>query len=243
MSVSEHKASQFPAQTGPYAVRVKGGNSIRKSWREFNTLRLEISVGQSYHEGEKFYSTLQWAAPRFQHVVILCNDTLQRFNTQFEKELNPIDAFQMAKDEGDEWLSRNIAAISSTLPSYEIFRWEAWKRAEGYFEALNRTRTLYKSFAPFRDMIDSAIAEIWDRRCDRSAPYRANRKKEFFALSTDYLIEEVAVFAVAYRNVPGISAYPGSFGDLWKLFLDGKVPQAPEGLTNADCLRIDFSKR
>lgn len=243
MSVSEHKASQFPPQSGPYAVRVKGGNSTRRTWRAFDTLRLEISVGQPYHEGDKLRAALQWAAPRFGRTVILCNDTLQRFNLQFEQEISGPAAFALARRAGDEWLYRNLPAIAATLPAYEIYRWEAWKRASGYFDALAATRRLHRDYEPFRAMIDGAITEIWDRRCDRTHAYRHARRAEFYALSTDYLIEEVAVFAVAYRNLPGISAYPGSFGDLWAMFLNGHVPDAPEGLQNADCLRIDFQRR
>ena len=61
--------------------------------------------------------------------------------------------------------------------------------------------------------------------------------------TTDYLIEETAVFALIYRDIPGLSAYPGSFGDLWQMFLDNP-PEGPlSGLANAHCLRIDFSRR
>lgn len=233
--MSASKQKQYPAQTGSYKIKVKskpdnlvGENAV---------LRLEISVGQPYHEGEKFRCTLDWAKHRFGKIIILVNDSLQRFNYMFEEGLSEKEAHAKASREGREWIARNMAAISS-LPDFEIYRWDAWKRSQGYFVDLYKARMLYNSNNKFKAAIDDAITETWDRR---GIPER--RKEEFFAFSKDYLLEETAIFSIVYKTFMGISAYPGSFQEMWKMFLDNNVEGAPEGLKYSHCLRIDFSRR
>lgn len=130
-----------------------------------------------------------------------------------------------------------MSAIAS-LPDFEIYRWDAWKRSKNYFSDLHKVRTLYNTNAEFRDAIDEAINEIWVRR-----DISPDRKEEFFTLSKDYLLEETAAFSIIYDTFKGVSAYPGSFQEMWKMFIGSDVPGAPEGLKHSHCLRIDFSRR
>jgi hypothetical protein len=96
---------QYPPQTGAYAVKPKGG----ADWQRFDTVRLEISVGQQYHEGQKMAATLAWARTRFRGVAVLVNDTLQRFNLMFDKGLSEAEAFRRTQADG--------AASTSTTSS------------------------------------------------------------------------------------------------------------------------------
>lgn len=198
---------------------------------------MEISVGQPYHEGEKFRCTLEWAKHRFGKIIILVNDSLQRFNYMFEEGLSEKEAYDKASKEGSQWIARNIAAIS-TLPDFEIYRWDAWKRSQGYFDDLRKASAIYDTNEEFKTAIDEAISEIWDRR-----DLPAERRDEFFTLSKDYLLEETAAFSIIYKTFKGISAYPGSFQEMWKMFIDRDVENAPDGLKYSHCLRIDFSRR
>jgi hypothetical protein len=53
---------QYPPQKGKYKVVIQRG----ASWKEYNTCRLQVSVGHGdKHEGEKFAASLNWAKDRF----------------------------------------------------------------------------------------------------------------------------------------------------------------------------------
>lgn len=232
MSASE---KQYPPQDGAYKVKIKSKTPHMVD--DNSVLRLEISVGQPYHEGEKFKCTVEWAKHRYKKVIVLVNDTLQRFNYMFDDGLSEKEAHEKTLQEGRQWLSRNMASIAS-LPDFEIYRWDAWKRAEGYFSALNQVNVLYQTNDEFKSCIDQAIEDIAMRR-----EIEPGRKDEFFALSKSYLLEETAAFSIIYQTFKGVSAYPGSFQKMWEMFLSGSVEGAPEGLRHAHCLRIDFSKQ
>jgi hypothetical protein len=47
-------------------------------WAAYSCATLLISVGQPYHEREKFAVTLDWAARHFERLHVLVADTLQR---------------------------------------------------------------------------------------------------------------------------------------------------------------------
>ena len=61
-----------------YAARVKNG----AGWRAFERVRLLISVGQPYHEGNKLRAVVDWINrnPSIQEVHVSVNDFLQRHN-------------------------------------------------------------------------------------------------------------------------------------------------------------------
>lgn len=225
---------QYPAQSGAYKVKIK--TKTANMANDNSVLRLEISVGQPYHEGEKFKCTIEWARHRYQKIIVLVNDSLQRFNYMFEEGLSEKEAHAKSLKEGTDWLSRNMKVIS-TLPNFEIYRWDAWKRSEDYFDDLKKVLDLYETNIEFQKSINSSIEEIWSRK---SIPLL--RKAEFFNLSKDYLLEETAAFSVIYKTFKGVSAYPGSFQEMWKMFIGQDVEGAPDGLKYAHCLRIDFSK-
>lgn len=232
MSASE---KQYPPQTGLYKVKVKSKTS--NMVHDNGVLRLEISVGQPYHEGEKFRCTIDWAKHRYGKVIVLVNDSLQRFNYMFEEGLSEKDAHSKALSEGTQWIARNMAAIAS-LPNFEIYRWDAWKRSQGYFSDLQKTKILYEQNPQFKQAINKSIEDIWQRK-----NIDADRKDKFFSVSRDYLLEETAAFSVIYKTFKGVSAYPGSFQAMWEMFINEDIFDAPEGLKFAHCLRIDFDKR
>jgi tRNA-dependent cyclodipeptide synthase len=226
---------QYPPQNGQYAVRVKYG----PDWKVFDTVRMEISVGQPYHEGEKLVCTLKWANDRFDKVALLVNDTLQRYNLMFDEGLIEKEAQSRTFRAGDEWIRRNIKPIVKSRAS--IFRWNDWLASPDYNKSETAVKNLYQTNLEFRNNIEHAISEVWDRRTLKD-PDLMPRKEEFFENSRRYLLEETAVFSIIYKTIPGISAYPGSFHEMWAMFVDREVPGAPEGLKNSHCVRIDFRR-
>lgn len=232
MAVS--KKQPYPSQLGPYAIRIKEGDE----WRSYDTLRLEISIGQNYHEGQKFLCTTDWAKSRFKNVVVLCNDTLQRYNLALIHGGEPDDYLHKTFREGSEWIRRNWSALSGI----RIARWEDWRSASDFATASENSWSLYRENLTFQNAVLDSIRAVYERRLLRGA-VSENDKDRFFRLSLDYLMEETAGLALAYRDYHGISAYPGTFLEMWRMFVDQPIHGPLAGLSNAHCIRIDFDRR
>ena len=229
--MSGSKAKQYPPQTGAYAVKVKTG----AGWQEFDTARLQVSVGQPYHEAEKLRATFNWVGQRFEKVIICANDTLQRFNHEMDG-LTPSEAFSKAESDGREWIERNISSIRS-LPNYTIFRWEDWRSRSDYQESFDKANALYDSNDEFRTAINKNVLEFWSRQD------RPQKDFERFAdLSKRYLLEETAVFSIMFKTEAAVDIYPGSTLLPCTIFQGQTVDGAPDGLGMGHFSRIDFKR-
>lgn len=228
-------SKQYSPQTGEYKVKVKEG----ADWKNFNACRLQISVGQPNHEGAKFKSTVQWVDDRFSKVIVCVNDILQKYTISFEKGVDLDLAEKLSKSYGDAWLKRNADIIQSA----EISRWSEWLKHPLFYERRMLFSTLYKNNRLFRGAIDDNIDVFWSRRSRQNSNlYHHSRYEQFVELSSQYLIEEMAVFSLMGQKLEAVDIYPGA------ILIPLKVAQQCEyfGLTKHEFLtnftRIDFAR-
>lgn len=235
-------SKQFPAQNGAYIVRVKGNQST-DSWQNYDTVRLQISVGQDYHEGGKLSATAEWSKHRFKKVFFCVNDTLQRFNIMFERSLDEAAAEKKSSILGKEWVARNMPVIKG-VPQAQIVTWNEWKAKPAYPKGFLQTEWLYVNNEEFRRAIDRNIEEIWKRRENTDpAFYKKGGYDNFFVLSKRYLLEEMAAFALMYDTEEAIDIYPGTTLFAATLFRGRNIEGAPQGLGKGHFCRIDFDRR
>ncbi len=228
MNASKSKHFQYPEQKGAYKVKVKN----KSRWQEFNRAAFDISVGNSNQEGAKLLAAIEWAKPRFEKVVIHCNDTLQRFNMMFEEKLTAEEAEEKSRQAGDAWLARNAKALEGC----EVERWDLWRANPKFEETLQKVNHLYQDNMQFRKDINDLINDLWCRRYDDSD---TQRRTEFNTLSREYLLEETAIFALMNEEKSQLHVYPGTF---MKVFDSFKGTNIIPGLGNLEYLHIDFSR-
>lgn len=215
------------------AIEYKLRARSKWNWRCFDTVRMEISVGQPYHEGAKLALAMSWARENFDRVVVILGDAPQRYNVMFRTGFAECNAEKLAHGAGDAWLERN----RDLLRGVEITRWDDWKSDPRYIDNRVAVSRLYSDHDQFRGAIHDAITEFIDRR-----GMGENDRRRFFALSEQYLLEETAVFATAYDDLGGISAYPGDFLKMWEMFIGSSDTSVPSGLTKAHCIRLAFNR-
>ncbi len=226
---------QYPPQTGIYTVKVKNG----RGWNVYSTARLQISVGQQYHEGEKLKATVEWAKHRFDKVIICVNDTLQRYNFIYKDNLSEKEAFNISEVAGREWIERNINIIR-TLPKYELYRWEDWRNREDFSAQYQDITELYHSSIDVRSLIQEDVLQFWKRRqLDGTA---SNINFDVFKKnSIQYLLEETAAFFLMFKKEQAVDVYPGSV--LLPCVLGQKyLMEERSHLGERAFTRIDFSK-
>lgn len=230
------KARKYPPQSGLYRVIVKNG----AKWREFDTVRLEISVGGPNHEGNKLAATAAWVRARFSRTIVCVNDTLQRFNLVFEQGLSEAEAYDRTAEEGVLWVARNRAALD-VLPGLEVHHWDDWKADPGFAAVDGLTHQLRLEIPALDTAIKEDAEAIWVRR-QRQSPdiYRPGLKDEFTALSDRYIEEELDRFAVILPRARAVDLYPGSLLHVWSL-LEQFFP-GTEGLVRGTFTQIDFRR-
>jgi tRNA-dependent cyclodipeptide synthase len=177
------------------------------NWSEFDNARLQISVGQEYHEGEQLKATLEWASSNFEKVQVCVNDTLQRHNLIFEG-MNENEAFEVSETLGREWIERNHNLLKS-FPNVEVKRWEQWRNHRDHYKNLRDMIYSYENGKHFKMSVNQEAGSFWER-AKRNKGYQDQDFESFTHHTRDYLLEECAVFSTMFRDMEAADIYPGS---------------------------------
>lgn len=233
MSASR-KSIQFPPQTGPYKVFVKD----KCPWQLYKKARLQISMVNPKHDGDKFFALAEWAAARFDHVNLIVSDTLHRHNIAFQVGCDAILARQASLELGEQWLLRNQHAIA-LIPRKTIIRWDHYTNHSDYNAAHKYIGELYKLNDKFRNSVIEKAHEFSFRNY-----LGANDNPASDALietSINYILEEIAVFSLMFRDERAVDIYPGSwFKEVFESLKQIGDNDMLQGFFSAECLRVDF---
>jgi tRNA-dependent cyclodipeptide synthase len=218
-----------------YSVRVKNG----AGWRSFKRVRLMISVGQEYHEGGKLQAVADWINRNktIEEVHISVNDFLQRHN-YYANGFSEQQADAIALSEGALWLERNEEIISSIKSNLLITRWNDWF-AKPEYQAARQELEIYGLQNP-----------DFTATVRQDATIHANRKfsrgetvpPTFTQHSINYLLEELAVFALQTQKLPAAEVYQGSNLLSAEYLLAMPLPPSISPIAERYFTRIDFAR-
>jgi tRNA-dependent cyclodipeptide synthase len=160
-----------------------------------STAILAISIGQKYHEAEKFEATIKLMnRSNFQKCVIMLGDTLQRHNLLIDDFDDEKAAHIQASKLGDEWIERNKLIYSKLQTSYEIIRWDAWLMHPLYKECREKVNELYRTDNLFKIECLKTATQFMERYQKRMQLQQKQINMErALELCLEYLLEECAI--------------------------------------------------
>ena len=192
-------------------------------WSAYKAATLLISVGQSYHEGEKFAVTVAWAARHFETLHVLVADSLQRHNA-------PGDW----RAQGAAWIERNHAAWASCEREVTVSHWDDWLAKPEFPRVLEQ----------FRAAAAGALGALIKRDAHAFIARQAGKGLGSpVEQSREYLLEELAAITLQARACPGARVYPGPQLESFRAVAAGLVAEAPRGLERQYHTTIDFKHR
>jgi hypothetical protein len=194
-----------------YKVKILKPNN----WARHPVGRLDISVGQPYHEGEKLRATMAWAKKRYSHVIVSVADTLQRHN--FEGLTTEL-SYALAEKAGSEWIVRN----ADILDGVTVIRWDQ-----------RLSHPLYSQYRIKTERMILDDKDLYGHMKAAAVEYAVRKGLQTGLNRMEYLIEELAVFDMLFNLEPAADIYPGSMLPFWD-------HPAYEG--RAAFTRIDFTR-
>lgn len=220
-----------------YSVRVKNGSG----WRAYPSVRLMISVGQPYHEGEKLEAVVDWINrnPVISTVHISVNDLLQRHNLvaiglPLEK------AAKISASEGSLWLARNMPILSEIKVKTFYTRWDEWLLNPEHKKVYAELIAYKLQDAAFAEAIEADSHLLLNRRKKRNESIPDERV--FVHNSRQYILEELAVFSQQCRHLPAAEIYPGSNLSSAQNLIGKSLPPLLAPLSERYFTRIDFAR-
>lgn len=151
---------------------------------------LPISVGQPYHEGDKFEATIKLINKKFKTCEIIVCDTLHKYNMD--------NNYDLALQSGNDWLERNIPILNRVKSNclYTISRWDDWINKDKFNEY--KKEILGINDCEYLNSLEESITKYVDRQND--IRLREN--------SLEYLIEECAVVPLMFDSGFQYHIYP-----------------------------------
>jgi tRNA-dependent cyclodipeptide synthase len=218
-----------------YSLRVKNGSE----WRSFNRVRLMISVGQEYHEGKKLHAVVNWINrnPTIDTVHVSVNDALQRHNYAAEGHTQQ-QAKSIALAEGTLWLARNEEALAGLTASKTITRWNDWFENSEYPATRATLDNYRRSNLEFEAALNTDASAHAARKMNRGETIPEALTK----YTTEYLLEELAVFAIQAKKLPAAEVYPGSNLIAAEYLLGKTLPDEIAPLASRYFTRVDFAR-
>ena len=200
-----------------------------------------ISLDNPVFEGNSLHALLSWVTNKFEHCLVIVGDHLSRFN---ERILNGCDwetASKIACDRGDEFITKT-QQLFQQLPDCRatLTRWKQHLETEYYEKAREIIDNLFESNDEFRASIErDALSFV--KRLTRKNHNLAVETAEAVNLSSEYLIEEIAVFSSLSEQGWQVELYPGPELRVLVDVARGKYKDIPAGLKKRISVELKLS--
>jgi tRNA-dependent cyclodipeptide synthase len=220
-----------------YRVRVNGC----PEWVGYGACTFGISVGQPYHDGDKFAAAVEWAARHFEHIRVDVSDTLQRHRLIGEGAA-PAEAARASLRAGDRWIAEAMPVLAGCGRPFTIVRWNTWLQHPEFPAVQGAYSWLATSDPVLRAAVARDIDGFITRQARRGAPLPADETAAR-AMSRAYLIEELAVITLQGAAERSARIYPGPELASFKAVRQGLVQAAPPGLDRDYYVHINLERR
>jgi len=204
-------------------------------WSLYQNCSLGISLQSQNHVGEYLRAIVTWTNGKFENCLIDLSDTLHRYNYMIEENLSAGEAYKKARREGDLWLEKNRHIIDDLAMPFRILRWDEWLDHPELESCKHSFWAAYNDDAEFNKAV---LADVQNYYMRRHGLLLEDVPEKNILLSAAYLLEELAVHSLFFKNYRSTTIYPGRQQACFKLVREGKVPNVPTGLQNSSFIGL-----
>lgn len=224
-------ATELPVLRSHYKAKI---DAVSPEWcrttfeREHDDCFVGISLDNSNFVRSKLFAILEWITRRFRRCTVLIGDSIHRITLETTHELAPEVALDEALRRGRAFVEHE-RHVFDWFAGHTEFRFvncsevQTWAGYAGYHD---RLRALFESDHGFRASVE------WFGRSyhgKHSQGVSDGERARRIARSSEYFLEEFAVFACLRERGLRVMVYPGSFSTLTEI-ARGTYPSAPPEL-------------
>lgn len=204
---------------------------------------LGISLDNPVFEGDSLKALLVWAAGKFEQCLVIVGDYLCRFNERILSGCDEKRAGELAVKRGDLFVSRT-KELFCTLPAEKVklTRWKEHLQSEQFTRSKKILDEIFESDKEFRASIEYDALSFVQRQRKHNRNLAVGME-EAIRLSSEYILEETAVFSSLSERGWSVELYPGSELKVLAEVAKGRFPAVPQGLKDRISVELKISNR
>ncbi|MFI6642545.1 tRNA-dependent cyclodipeptide synthase [Streptomyces sp. NPDC050504] len=215
--------------------------SSRNTFEQHETCFLGVSLENSNFTTPKLTSMVKWISRRFGRCTVLIGDSIHRLTLESTQGLPPASARERALELGRSFVEteRNVFEEHGESTDFTILTCSEVQAGERYTEFHGKLRAFFDEDESFRSSVESFGHAYHRKRADGVS--EADLEKRI-RMSSDYFLEEFAIFACLKEQGLPVMVYPGSFSTLSEI-AKGEHPGAPEELRDLAVVSLHLKGR
>ncbi|MEU7167199.1 tRNA-dependent cyclodipeptide synthase [Streptomyces morookaense] len=230
------RRTRYKAEIGFVSPR-----SSRDTFEQHDTCFLGVSLENSNFTLPKFTSMVKWISRRFARCTVLVGDSIHRITLESTRAMAPDEARATALHLGRQFMAdaRQVfddyrhSTDFTCLTCSEVQTWETCADFQ------DRLHKFFADDDTFRSSVESFGRSY---HAKRSAGLTEAELERRIRMSSDYFLEEFAVFACLQQLGLPVMVYPGSFSTLTEIAA-GLHPDAPQELRDLIVVSLHLKGR
>ncbi len=217
-------------------------NVAKQQLFSYRRCYIGISIDNRDFYGLSLEALLRWAAENYEQCLIVVGDYLRRFNEQIFSGSTGESAEKVSFQAGDNYLKQTKEIFSRfNGQKIKLIRWKDCLEKEEYKKARKILDNLYTLDESFRAAVQKD-AFSFIKRQNRKKQDLAVTMEEAIDISSQYLLEEVAVFSALAEEGWNIEVYPGPELGVLVEIAQGNFKDIPAGLKKRINIELRIDK-
>ncbi|EWC64439.1 hypothetical protein UO65_0046 [Actinokineospora spheciospongiae] len=235
-ALSEVRATRYKAKVESVSPKAN-----RTAFEDADECFLGVSLENDSFDVPKLEGIVEWISRRFRRCTVLVGDSIHRLTLSATAALSPEPALARALELGREFIAdrQPVFDLFSDRTDFTVVtcaevRW--WADHDGFHR---RLRSQFAEDPVFRASVESFGRRYHSRGAtDLDGQELAKR----VAISSEYFLEEFAVFCCLRARGLSVMVYPGSFSSLAEV-AEGAHPDAPRELRDLTVVSLQLKGR
>jgi len=196
----------------------------------FKQCYLGISIDNPVFYGKSLQALLLWATANFNRSLVVIGDYLRRYNEQIFNGLPGDKAVKASQDAGDLFILQTSQLFEQLdNDKISITRWKPCLETDNFKKSKAAIDDLYNSDPNFKTAVIRDAFSFAKRQAKQKRTL-AVPMEDAIELSSQYLMEEIAVFNALSQQGWNVELYPGPELRVLVEIVKGKYSNIPQGL-------------
>ena len=199
-----------------------------------------VSMNNANYFGNRLQPFVEWLEQKSDNTIIVIGDYLHRFNEKIFNNVTDDEAIRKGLALGQLFIKKlNECKIQAN--KFEIIHWETLINDVEIIEEYKKICHFFITNLLFRDEILASCDDFVFRQVEKGNNIGVSYE-EAIKLSSNYILEEMAVFGILAKRGYKVQVYPGTQLSIFKALGNGVFPEVDAGLKHGIFVDLKIKK-